>query len=121
MQWVDATVPVTRIEMVLTVQPVLEVQPRMVRIRTTEGKGASQRVTISTHGGEAFAITKVTASKPFLQTSLSGEGASRQLTITLAADAPTGLQPESVTVHTDLEQVPTVTIKVIAAVKPASS
>jgi hypothetical protein len=119
-QWVDSSVPVTRAEMKMDVQPVLEVTPkRMVRFRSIAGTPMTQKVTIRSADCTPFTVSEVETSSAVVSAVIEGEGSEYGLSITLSAEAPAGMLKETVVVHTDLPTVPRLEIKVTGVVKAA--
>ncbi len=120
-QWVDGPVAVTRVELGLTVQPVLEVLPRrLVRFRSAQGQSATESVEIRRHDKSPFKITRVEPSSAFIQAKVTAAAeAGYEMTITLGPDAPSGMLRETVTLHTDLATVPTLPIKITGVVRAA--
>jgi len=117
-QWANAAVSVTRVELNLDVQPVLEVLPkRLLRFRAVQGTGSEQVVELRTADSGPFEVTAVETSAPHLSASAQAVSpGSYRLTVALAADAPVGMLRETVTVHTTLPTLPTVTINVTGLV-----
>jgi len=117
-QWTNAPVAVTRVELTLDVQPVLEILPkRLVRFRGVEGKPSEEVLELKTADGAAFQVTGVETSAPHLSATASALGTGHyRLTVTLAPDAPTGMLRETVTVHTDLPTLPAVKLNVTGLV-----
>jgi hypothetical protein len=121
-QWVDAPVPVTRIELKLDVKPVLQVLPKkLIRFRASQGAASEQVLDLETSDGKAFKITAVETSARFLSGAVTAAGAGAyRLTVTLSGDAPAGMLKESVTLHTDLPTLPTVKLNVTGLVTEAA-
>ncbi len=117
-QWANAAVAVTRVELTFDVQPVLEVLPkRLVRFRGVQGKRSEQAVDLKTADGSGFEVTKVETSAPHLSAAAQAIApGSYRLTVTLAADAPSGMLRETVTVHTTIPTLPTVKLNVTGLV-----
>lgn len=117
-QWANATLPVTRVELTLDVQPILEVLPkRLVRFRVVQGNRSEQMVELRTADSGPFEVTAVETSAPHLSASAQAVSpGSYRLTVALTADAPVGMLRETVTVHTTLPTLPTVTINVTGLV-----
>lgn len=122
-QWANAGVAVTRVELNLDVQPVLEVLPkRLVRFRAVQGTASEQVVELRTTDSAPFKVSRVEASAPHL--SAFAEAVSPglcRLTIKLSADAPAGMLRETVKVHTDLPTLPAVTVNVTGVVAAATA
>jgi hypothetical protein len=102
---------------------VLEVLPkRLVRFRGVQGKRSDQAVELRAADGAQFEVTKVETSAPHLSASAQKiTPASFRLTVTLAADAPTGMLRETVTVHTTIPTLPTVKLNVTGLVAVPST
>jgi hypothetical protein len=116
-QWVDSLVPVTRAEMTMTVQPVLEVLPhKLVRFRAIEGKAKTEEVEIRRADGKPFKVKEVTTDAEFLTVKVTPGEASYRLAVTLGADAPNGLVKGTIFVNTDLPTLPKLEIKVTGLV-----
>jgi len=118
-QWPDNPVGVTRVEMKLDVQPVLEVKPSaLVRFRVLQGQTASQQITLTAPDGAPFVVTSAECNSPHLGTDLVPlDGGGYRFDITLKASAPVGMLREIVLLHTDLASLPSLEIKVTGVVK----
>ena len=117
-EWVGADVPVTRAEMHMTVQPVIEVVPaRLVRFRTTAGRAATEKLRLRSPRGGGFQVVSVEPSADFVTAALAPADDGYTLTITVTAEAPAGLLRETVTVRTDLPTVPKLELKVTGLVR----
>ncbi len=122
-QWVDAPVSVTRVELKLDVRPALVVEPRrLIRFRAAHGTASSQVVQIRTADGSPFRVLGVDGSAPFLSgTATVTTPGTYQVTVTLGADAPVGMLKEAVTVRTDLPTLPALRLSVTGLVAAPTS
>ncbi len=117
-QWVDSSVAVTRINLELTVQPVLEVTPRrLVRFRTDAGTAATEEIRIRTPDGSPFALLAVEPSSDILSVSHTEQADGYAISITVSDQAPPGMLRESITVRTDLATMPELVVKVTGVVR----
>lgn len=116
--WQDRAMAVTTVEVVTTVEPLVEVLPRrLVRFSVDSGEGAVAEVELRSADGAAFRITGAECSQPYLRASARGEGASHLVTVELAEDAPPGMLRDTVTIATDLPGAPTVELKITGVVR----
>jgi hypothetical protein len=118
-QWVDSPVAVTRVNLELTVEPVLEVTPRrLVRFRTNAGESVTEELHIRKPDGGPFAILDIRPSSDVLAvTSRSDDGDGYVVSITLSDAAPPGMLRETVTLETDLDTLPELVVKVTGVVR----
>jgi hypothetical protein len=117
-QWPDAAVGVTRVEMKMDIRPVLQVEPSaLIRFRMIQGQASSQQVTLTSPNNEPFTVSSVDCESSHLTSSLEPvEGGGYRLTLTLAGDTPVGMLRETVLIHTDLETLPILSLKVTGVV-----
>ena len=120
-QWVDSPVAVTRINLELTVVPVLEVSPRrLVRFRTVQGTQAVQEVSIQKPDGGAFELVAIEPSGDHIDVASQQNGNGYTLRITLLPTAPVGMLREKVIVRTNLESLPELELKITGVVRNSS-
>ncbi len=119
-EWVGATVPVTRAEMRMTVEPVLAIEPqRLIRFRVLQGEAARQVLALRSPRGTPFTVSSAQTSSELLSAVIEPEDGGYRLVVSLSPDAPVGMLRETVTLHTDLPTVPTIELKVTGVVRRA--
>jgi hypothetical protein len=117
-EWIDRQVALTRAEMKMVVQPILEVSPRkLVRFRAVEGEPATDQVTVRRSDGKPLVIQKVETSASYLTAAAKGtEDGGVEVVVTLGPDAPNGILKGSLSLHTDVPEMPILELKVAGLV-----
>jgi hypothetical protein len=122
-EWIDRPVALTRAEMKMVVQPIIEVSPRkLIRFRATQGEEATDQVTLRRADGKPLQVSSVETSAGYLAATVEPlEDGGVQVVVTLGADAPNGILKGTVSLHTDVPEVPVLELKVAGLVAKISA
>lgn len=124
----DSASPTVSVIMKADVQPYLEALPRpLLRFNAIQGEPAVQKVTITSEQPDSFSVTGFDSNVPFITATsrkleerelLPGKSKDQyEVTLSLAADAPTGPISATVTVLTDHPKAKKVTLKIYGVVR----